>query len=113
MRQTQQYLESAQNDISELKRLAANLRLEVQTLEMETSQSQAKMLQDARARAEALIHSAELEAVAISSAAQEESTKLLRNAKAELASLENAVSSAKAYLKNLSRVVTEIKGLED
>jgi len=59
------------------------------------------------------MHSAELEAVAINSAAQEEATKLLRNAKAELASLENAVSSARAYLKNLSRVVAEIKDLEN
>ena len=113
VRQTQQYLESAQNDITELKRLAAKLRLEVQTLEMETSKSQAKMLQEARSRAEALLHSAELEAVAISSSAQEEAGKLLRNAKAELASLENAVSSAKAYLKNMSRVVTELKDLEN
>lgn len=112
VRQTQLYLESAQTDIAELKGVAAKLRLEVQTLEMETSKSQAKMLQEARSRAEALIHSAELEAVAISSAAQEEAGKLLRNAKAELASLENAVSAAKAYMKNLSKVVTELKDLE-
>ncbi|CAB4540428.1 MAG: hypothetical protein F2536_00950 [Actinobacteria bacterium] len=113
VRQTQLYLESAQTDISELKGVAAKLRLEVQTLEMETSRSQAKMLQEARSRAEALIHSAELEAVAISSAAQEEAGKLLRNAKAELASVENAVAAAKAYLKNLSTVVAELKNLED
>jgi hypothetical protein len=71
------------------------------------------MLQDARDRAEALVHSAELEAVAISSAAQEEASKLVRNAKAELAGLENAVQSSRTYLKNLGRVISEVKDLED
>jgi chromosome segregation ATPase len=113
VRQTQQYLESAQNDITELKNVAAKLRLEVQTLEMETSKTQARMLQDARDRAEALVHSAELEAVAISSAAQEEANKLVRNAKAELAGLENAVQSSRTYLKNLGRVISEIKDMEN
>ncbi len=113
VRQTQQYLESAQHDISELKNVAAKLRLEVQTLEMETSKTQARMLQEARERAEALVHSAELEAVAINSAAQDEANRLVRNAKAQLASLENAVLSSKTYLKNLGRVISEIKDLED
>jgi cell division septum initiation protein DivIVA len=113
VRQTQQFLESAHNDIAELKTVAVKLRLEVQTLEMETSKTQARMLQDARDRAEALVHSAELEAVAISSAAQEEATRLVRNAKAELAGLENAVLSSKTYLKNLGKVVSGLRDLED
>jgi hypothetical protein len=51
--------------------------------------------------------------VAISSAAQEEANKLVRNAKAELAGLENAVQSSRTYLKNLGRVISEIKDMEN
>lgn len=113
VRQTQQYLESAQADITKLKLAARTIRLEVETLELEATKTQTRMLQDARNRAEALVHAAELEAVALSDQAQTQANDLVRNARAELANLQNAVLSSKTYLKNLRSVVAEIQNLED
>ena len=113
VRQTQGYLESAQKDITDLKLAARTIRLEVETLELEASRTQTRMLKDARDRAEALIHSAELEAVAMSARAQAEANELVLNAKVELANLQNAVLSSKTYLKNLRSVVAEVEKLED
>jgi len=107
--QTQQYLESAQKDILDLKQAAKTLRLEVQTLELETSKTQARMLSEARDKAEALVRSAELESVAMGSAAQDEAAELVRTAKAELAELENKVLSSKTYLENLRSVVADLE----
>jgi hypothetical protein len=107
--QTQQYLESAQKDITDLKQAAKTLRLEVETLELETSKTQSRMLTEAREKAEALVRSAELEAVATGSSAQAEAAELVRNAKAELAELENKVLSSKTYLENLRSVVADLE----
>jgi cell division septum initiation protein DivIVA len=109
VRQTQQYLESAQKDITDLKQAAKTLRLEVETLELETSKTQARMLAEAREKAESLVRSAELEAVATGSKAQDEAANLVRNARAELAELENKVLSSKTYLENLRSVVAELE----
>ena len=109
VQQTQQYLESAQKDITDLKQAAKTLRLEVETLELETSKTQSRMLTEAREKAEALVRSAELEAVAMGSKAQAEAAELVRNAKAELAELENKVLSSKTYLENLRSVVADLE----
>ena len=109
VRQTQQYLESAQKDIVDLKQAAKTLRLEVETLELETSKTQARMLTEAREKAEALVRSAELDAVAMGSKAQDEAAQLVRKAKAELAELENKVLSSKTYLENLRSVVADLE----
>ena len=113
VRQTQSYLESAQKDILDLKLAARTVRLEVETLELEATKTQTRMLQAARDQAEALVHAAELEALDISEKAQQEAKSLVRNAKAELSNLENAVLSSKTYLKNLRSVVAELEKLED
>lgn len=112
VRQTQQYLEAAQKDITDLKLAARTLRLEVETLELEATKTQTRMLQEARDRAEALVHVAELEAVALSDQAQREAFDLVRNARAELENLQNAVLSSKTYLNNLRSVVAEVEKLE-
>ena len=113
VRQTQSYLESAQKDIMNLKVAARTVRLEVETLELEATKTQTRMLQAARDQAEALVHAAELEAVQIAEKAKEEAKSLVRNARAELSNLENAVLSSKTYLKNLRSVVAELENLED
>ena len=113
VRQTQEYLEAAQRDITDLKLAARTLRTEVQSLEMETAKVQSKLLQEARAKAEAMLHAAELEAVATSADAQKAAAELVKAAKEELRNLENAVQSSKTYLRNLRSVVADVADLED
>ncbi len=107
--QTQQYLESAQKDITDLKQAAKTLRLEVETLELETSKTQSRMLTEAREKAEALGGQRELQAFPTRRTADADVEADQRIAKAELAELENKVLSSKTYLENLRSVVA---GLE-
>jgi len=113
VRQTQQYLDSAQKDITDLKLAARTLRLEVETLELEATKTQTRMLKEARDQAEALVHAAELEALQTAEAARSEASELVRDAKSDLAVLQNAVESSKTYLENLRSVVAELERFED
>lgn len=107
VRQTEQYLASAKHDLSELQQSIALSRLEIQALEMDAGNTQAKLIQDARDRAEALLHAAELEATELKLAAQKDIAKSQKDAKIALKVIENRVAASDIYLKNLRSVVLD------
>ena len=107
VRQTEQYLASAKHDLAELQQSIALSRLEIQALEMDAGNTQARLIQDARERAEALLHAAELEATEIKLAAQKDIAKTQKEAKIALKVIENRVAASDLYLKNLRSVVLD------
>jgi hypothetical protein len=113
VRQTEQYLESAKQDLSELQQSIALSRLEIQTLEMDAGNKQARLFQEAREKAEALVHAAELEATELKLAAQKEIAESQKEAKIALMVIENRVAASEIYLKNLRSVVLDQGSSED
>ena len=113
VRQTEQYLASAKHDLSELQQSIALSRLEIQALEMDAGNTQARLIQDARERAEAIVHAAELEATELKLAAQKEIAKSQKDAKIALKVIENRVAASDIYLKNLRSVVLDQGSSED
>jgi len=107
VRQTEQYLASAKHDLSELQQSIALSRLEIQALEMDAGNTQSRLIQDARERAEALVHAAELEATELKLAAQKQIAKSQKDAKIALKVIENRVAASDIYLKNLRSVVLD------
>lgn len=107
VRQTEQYVASAKHDLSELQQSIALSRLEIQALEMDAGNTQARLIQEARDRAEALLHAAELEATELKLAAQKEIAKSQKDAKIALKVIENRVAASDIYLKNLRSVVLD------
>jgi hypothetical protein len=104
---TASYLESAQQDLSELSQTAANLRLEIETLELEASLTQRRILQEARDKADGVIRSAEIEARNLIANAQEKARKTELDASEQLNNLQNQAASVEIYLENLRSLVTE------
>jgi hypothetical protein len=113
VRQSEQYLASAKHDLSELQQSIALSRLEIQALEMDAGNTQARLIQDARERAEAIVHAAELEATELKLAAQKEIAKSQKDAKIALKVIENRVAASDIYLKNLRSVVLDQGSSED
>ena len=113
VRQTEQYLASAKHDLSELQQSIALSRLEIQALEMDAGNTQARLIQDARERAEAIVHAAELDATELKLAAQNEIAKSQKDATIALKVIENRVAASDIYLKNLRSVVLDQGSSED
>ena len=112
-RQTQAYLESAKRDLDELQQAAALLRLEIQALELDAGRTQANLIREAREKAEAIVHSAELEASALKLEAQKRLNAEEKQAKLALKKIENRVASSEIYLENLRSVVAKEVSSED
>lgn len=104
---TEQYLTLAKQDLVELSQAAANLRLEIETLELEASLTQRRILQEARDTSDAIIRSAEVEARNLIFQAKENAIATERNASEKLSNLQNQVASIETYLENLRSLVTE------
>lgn len=113
VRATEQYLASAKHDLGELQQSIALSRLEIQALEMDAGNTQARLLQAAREKAEALVHAAELEATELKLAAQKDIAKSQKEAKIALKVIENRVAASDIYLKNLRSVVLDQGSSED
>ena len=113
VRQTQGYLESAKRDLDELQQAAALLRLEIQALELDAGRTQSNLIQQAREKAEAIIHAAELEASELLLEAQKRVNELEKLASLKLKKIENRVASSEIYLENLRSVVAKRDSPED
>jgi len=87
-----------------LQQAAALLRLEIQTLEMHASRTQANLIQEAKDKAEAIVHAAELEASAIALELEGKSREAQKQAEISLLKIEHKVASSETYLQNLRSV---------
>lgn len=113
VRQTEQYLASAKKDLGELQQSIALSRLEIQALEMDAGNAQTRLIGDAREKAEALLHAAEIEATELRLAAESEIAQSHKDATLALKIIENRVAASEIYLKNLRSVVLEQGSSED
>lgn len=104
---TEAYLESAKKDLQELAQAAANLRLEIETLELEATVTQKRIIREARDQADGLIRAAEVEARNLVHQAREEAIQRTKAADANLTNLQNKVASIEIYLENLRSLVTD------
>lgn len=113
VRQTEEYLALAKADLTELKKTISTVRLEIQALEMDAGQAQTRILSEARATAEALIHQSELEASQIRSDAEKNAAETEKLALIRFKEYENRVRSSEIYLKNLRTLVNKFEPTED
>ena len=113
IRQTENYLESAKKDLAELQQAAALTRLEIQALELDAGRTQANLIQEARQKAEAILHAAELEASGMKLDAKKQINSDEAQAKLELKKIENRVAASEIYLENLRSVVSKEVLAED
>ena len=113
VRQTESYLESAKADLTDLKKTISTIRLEIQALEMEAGQAQSRILADARSQAEAIVHSADIEASEINAKALESIAELEKASELNMKNIENRVRSGELYLKNLRSLVTNTDSPEE
>ena len=113
VRQTEQYLESAKQDLAGLQQAAALLRLEIQALELDAGRTQSRLIQEARDKAEAIIHAAELEAGQLKLEAEKAIAARHKAAQLELNKIDNRVASSEIYLENLRSVVAKEFSQED
>jgi len=111
--QTESYLESAKNDLTELKKTISTIRLEIQALEMEAGQAQSRILSDSRSKAEAIVHAADLEAAEINAKALDSIAELEKARELHMKNIENRVRSGELYLKNLRSLVTNTDSPEE
>lgn len=113
VRQTEQYLAGAKRDLAELQQSVALSRLEIQALEMDAGRTQSQLIHQAREKAEALVHAAELEATELKLEAERVVAKSRKAAQLQLKEIENRVAASDIYLKNLRSVVAEQGSSED
>jgi hypothetical protein len=103
---TEQYLNNANAELSKLQGRIRDAELEAETLELAAATSQQRMLDDARERAEGLIHAAEVEARDV----LERATTIARDTELKssknLAILQNQADAIEIYLENLRSLVT-------
>jgi cell division septum initiation protein DivIVA len=111
--QTESYLESAKTDLTELKKTISTIRLEIQALEMEAGLAQSRILAEARSKAEAIVHAADLEATEIKAKALESIAELEKASELNMKNIENRVSSGEFYLKNLRSLVSNTDSPEE
>ena len=111
--ETQGYLESAKKDLSSLKKTISTIRLEIQALEMEASQAQGRILQEARKQAEAIAHKADLEAAETLSLARQKALETEKASKVRVSEIENKVKSSELYLRKLRSLLSTTDQLED
>lgn len=104
---TEQYLASATSDLQELTQTAANLRFEIETLELEASMTQRRIIQEARDKADALVLAAEIESRELVGSAGERAKALKASAEEKLVILQNQAAAVELYLQNLRSLVTE------
>lgn len=104
---TEGYLQSAINDLGSLTQSSADLRLEIETLELQASKTQRTILQEARDKAEALIHAAEVESRSLTQLARSNAKNSELAAQENLTMLQNQAGAIETYLENLRNLVTE------
>ena len=104
--EAEQYLELAKADMASLAGKVAELRLELETLELEAAKTQKQMIAQARDKAEALVAAAELEAAEITSQARDKAQLEISQATAEVRNLKNQAAAIEIYLENLRSLVT-------
>jgi hypothetical protein len=112
-RKTQGYLDSATKDLQELQQAAALLRLEIQALELDAGRTQANLIGEARQKAEAIVHAAELDASTLKLEAQKQISEREKRAALELKKIENRVAASEIYLENLRSVLAKEVSTED
>jgi cell division septum initiation protein DivIVA len=104
--ETEGYLNSAAKNMAELTTRVAQLRLEIETLELEAATAQRRIMQEARDKADAVIEAAEIEARNLKQSSKQTAEKLLAEARSEVAILENQSAAIQIYLENLRSLVT-------
>ena len=104
--EAEQYLDLAKQDMATLSGKVAELRLELETLELEATKTQKQMIAQARDKADALVAAAELEAEEITSQARELGQREMTQADAEVRNLKNQAAAIEIYLENLRSLVT-------
>jgi cell division septum initiation protein DivIVA len=104
--QTESYLTSAAEDMRELTTRISQLRFEIETLELEATSTQKRMLREARERADGIIASAEAEARDLTATATKQASESARKAQDELVILQNQAAAIEIYLENLRSLVT-------
>ena len=80
---------------------------------MEAGQAQSRILADARSQAEAIVHSADIEASEINAKALEDIVELEKASELNMKNIENRVRSGELYLKNLRSLVTNTDSSEE
>ena len=80
---------------------------------MEAGQAQSRILADARSQAEAIVHSADIEATEINAKALESIAELEKASELNMKNIENRVRSGELYLKNLRSLVTNTDSSEE
>ena len=104
--EAEHYLDLAKTDMATLSAKVAELRLELDTLELEATKTQKQMIAQAKDKAEALVAAAELEAAEITSEARELAQREVTQASAEVRNLKNQAAAIEIYLENLRSLVT-------
>jgi hypothetical protein len=103
---TEQYLTSANAELAKLQGRIRDAELESETLELAAATSQQRMLDDARERAEGLIHAAEVEARDVLERATTSARETELKASKNLVILQNQADAIEIYLENLRSLVT-------
>jgi hypothetical protein len=104
---TKGYIESALNDLEGLNQSIAGLRLEIETLELQAASSQRTILQEARDKAEALMHAAEIESRSLTQQAHLNAKDIKLQAEQNVVVLQNQTAAIETYLENLRTLVSE------
>ena len=111
--ETQAYLDSAKTDLEKLKQTIMTIRLEVQALEMEATQAQSRIIREARSKAEAIAHKADLEAAETLAEARNKAAQVELESQERVKGIENRVKSSELYLEKLRSLLEDTEGLEN
>jgi hypothetical protein len=104
--QTEGYLASATKDMEALTARVQELRFEIETLELEASVTQKRIIAEARDKAEAIIAAADSEARQKIAEANLAASSERSRAQSEVAVLQNQSAAIEIYLENLRNLVT-------
>lgn len=106
--ETENYIASAQRDLSELLGKLNNLRLEIETLELAAVTTNRATVASAREKAEAIIHQAEVESKELISEASQRIRSIEKAANQRIQHLEQQAASIETYLENLKQVISNL-----
>lgn len=106
--ETESYISSAQRDLSELLGKLRDLRLEIETLELAAVTTNKAQVAQAREKAEAIVHKAEVESREMLSDAGQRIRHLEKSASQRIKNLGLQAGSIETYLENLRQVIDNI-----
>lgn len=110
--ETENYISSAQRDLSELLGKLRDLRLEIETLELAAVTTNKAQVAQAREKAEAIIHKAEVESRETLLETSQKIRDLEKAANQRIKNLGQQAGSIETYLENLRQVIDNITAPE-